>query len=122
MRRDIEYMTHLLEELSSFNNSEKLHLTDTAMTSFLRTLALSFAASLIDTPIEFISRIDPELPVLSIDTVKFRQLLLNLLSNARDALSAPGTSSVILHTYFFSRSTAVVSTPYRERQWVRHRS
>lgn len=93
MRRDIEYMTHLLEELSSFNNSEKLHLTDTAMTSFLRTLALSFAASLIDTPIEFISRIDPELPVLSIDTVKFRQLLLNLLSNARDALSAPGTSS-----------------------------
>ena len=38
MRRDIEYMTHLLEELSSFNNSEKLHLTDTAMTSFLRTL------------------------------------------------------------------------------------
>lgn len=93
MRRDIEYMTHLLEELSSFNNSEKLHLTDTAMTSFLRTLVLSFATSLIDTPIEFISRIDPELPVLSIDTVKFRQLLLNLLSNARDALSAPGTSS-----------------------------
>lgn len=88
MRQDIEYMTQLLEELSSYNNGERLNLTDTGMSSFLRTLALSFATSLIDTRIEFISKIGPDLPVLSIDTVKFRQLLLNLLANAKDALLA----------------------------------
>ena len=88
MRQDIEYMTQLLEELSSYNNGERLNLTDTGMSSFLRTLALSFATSLIDTRIEVISKIGPDLPVLSIDTVKFRQLLLNLLANAKDALLA----------------------------------
>ena len=88
MRQDIEYMTQLLEELSSYNNGERLNLTDTGMSSFLRTLALSFATSLIDTRIEFISKIGPDLPILSIDTVKFRQLLLNLLANAKDALLA----------------------------------
>ena len=77
----------LLEELSSYNNGERLNLTTTGMTSWLRTLALSFAASLIDTPIEFVSRIDPDLPVLPIDQVKVRQALFNLLGNAREALS-----------------------------------
>ena len=75
MREDVEYMTRLLEELSSYNNGEWLNLTATGMTSWLRTLALSFAASLIDTPVEFVSRIDPDLPVLPIDQVKFRQAL-----------------------------------------------
>lgn len=96
MRQDIEYMTQLLEELSSYNNGERLHLTDTGMSSFLRTLALSFAASLIDTRIEFISNIGPDLPVLPVDTVKFRQLLLNLLSNAKDALLAVDRPSLTL--------------------------
>lgn len=96
MRQDIEYMTQLLEELSSYNNGERLTLTDTGMSSFLRTLALSFAASLIDTDIEFISLVGPDLPVLPIDTIKFRQLLLNLLANAKDALLASNHSVLTL--------------------------
>lgn len=96
MREDVEYMTRLLEELSSYNNGERLNLTATGMTSWLRTLALSFAASLIDTPIEFVSRIDPDLPVLPIDQVKFRQALFNLLGNARDALSDGANPAPVL--------------------------
>ena len=88
MREDVEYMTRLLEELSSYNNGEWLNLTATGMTSWLRTLALSFAASLIDTPVEFVSRIDPDLPVLPIDQVKFRQALFNLLGKAGIRTSA----------------------------------
>ena len=72
MREDVEYMTRLL------------------------TLALSFAASLIDTPVEFVSRIDPDLPVLPIDQVKFRQALFNLLGNARDALSEGANPAPVL--------------------------
>ena len=86
-------MKQLLEELSAYNNGQRLSPSSTDFDIFLKKISLSFASSIIETDIEFISRIDPELPVLSIDTVKFRQLLLNLLSNARDALSAPGTSS-----------------------------
>ena len=66
MRQDIEYMNQLLAELSSYNNGEKLTLTSSDTTVFLRTLVLSFASSLMDTKIEF----------------------LNLLRNAQDAVSS----------------------------------
>ena len=92
MRQDIEYMNQLLEELSSYNNGEKLTLTSSDTTVFLRTLVLSFASSLMDTEIEFTSRIAPNLPALLIDSVKIRQTLLNLLRNAQDAVSSPRDS------------------------------
>ena len=92
MRQDIEYMNQLLAELSSYNNGEKLTLTSSDTTVFLRTLVLSFASSLMDTEIEFTSRIAPNLPALLIDSVKIRQTLLNLLRNAQDAVSSPRDS------------------------------
>ncbi|MGF0033775.1 sensor histidine kinase [Bariatricus sp. SGI.154] len=86
MHQDIEYMKQLLEELSSYNNGERLTLSDINADVFLKTLALSFASSILDTEIEFTSRIAPNLPVITIDSIKIRQTLLNLLSNARDAV------------------------------------
>lgn len=87
LHRDIEYMNQLLEELSSYNNGGRLHLAAVDMNSFLKKLALSFASSLTDTDIEFSSRISPDLPDSCVDAVKIRQTLLNLLRNARDAVS-----------------------------------
>lgn len=86
LHRDIEYMNQLLEELSSYNNSERLNLAAVDMASFLKKLALSFASSLADTDIEFSSRIPTSLPDACIDSVKIRQTLLNLMRNARDAV------------------------------------
>ena len=104
MRRDVEYMTRLLEELSAFQNGETLHLTETPMSSYLRALALSFAASLADTDIEFVSRIGPELPVLLVDQIKLRQALLNLLANARDALLSSADMKKHLQLSFCSQA------------------
>ncbi|MCI8666210.1 MAG: GHKL domain-containing protein [Dorea sp.] len=86
MRQDIEYMTQLLEELSSYNNGEKLFLTKIDTDTYLKSLALSFASSILDTEIEFTSRIASGLPSITIDTVKLKQTLLNLLGNAKDAV------------------------------------
>lgn len=88
MHQDIEYMNQLLEELSSYNNGEQLHLVAVNTSVFLKKSALSFATSLTDTDIEFTSRIEPELPQTRIDSVKIRQALLNLLRNAQDAVKA----------------------------------
>lgn len=88
MRQDIEYMTQLLEELSTYNNGECLHLSAVDTVPFLETLVLSFAASILDTNIEFTSRIKPDIPSVTMDPIKIRQLLLNLLGNAKDALLA----------------------------------
>ncbi len=89
MHHDIEYMNQLLEELSSYNNGGQLHLVPVDTAAFLKKLSLIFASSLVDTDIEFTSRIAPKLPQTCIDSVKISQTILNLLRNARDAVSTP---------------------------------
>ena len=86
--KDVEYTNLLLEELSIYNNSDRLALTPTDTASFFKTTALSFAASITDTDIEFTSRISEELPEINCDSIKLRQVVLNLLRNAQDGVLA----------------------------------
>lgn len=87
LRGDIEYMNELLNELSSYNNGERLSRETIDTENFLKSIVLSFAASLTGTSIEFISQIMPGLPDISADRTKLRQVILNLLKNAREAVS-----------------------------------
>ena len=87
LRHDIDYMINLLEELSSYNNSSRLHLKTIDSSYFFRKLALSFAASVANENIEFVSKIEPDLPFIQCDDVKLREVFLNLLFNARDAVN-----------------------------------
>ena len=94
--QDVEYMNLLLNELSSYNNSNKLNLSIINTASFFKAAALSFAASIVDTDIEFVSKIPSDLPDISGDKVKLRQIILNLLANAKDAvLSGKATNPQI---------------------------
>ncbi len=97
LHNDIEYMNQLLNELSSYNNSEHLTLEMIDTGDFLKLLVLSFATSLTDTGIEFTSHIEPGLPAITGDSVKLRQVLLNLLRNAKDAV--PDDGSITFHAY-----------------------
>lgn len=90
--KDVEETRLLLEELSVYNNSQKLNPENTDAVSFFRTCALSFATSLIRTDIEFVSQIPQDLPHLCCDRRKIRQVLLNLLKNAKDAVSSENIS------------------------------
>lgn len=83
LHQNIEYMNQLLEELSSYNNGERLNVSQIETNSFLKTLVLSFASSLVDTDIVFTSKISPRLPRINGDSIKLRQLLLNLLRNEK---------------------------------------
>ena len=87
LHQDIEYMTLLLEDLSSYNNGERLELTPVSTSTYFRRIALSFASSIVDTDIEFTSHIPENLPEISVDPIKLRQAILNLLRNACDALN-----------------------------------
>ena len=91
MREDIEFMISLLQELSAYNNGERINRSSFSAFDFFSHLCLSFAASCAETDIEFTSRISPELPVIQGDKVKLQEVFLNLLRNAGDAVSAHGT-------------------------------
>lgn len=86
MRQDIEYMNDLLNDLSLYNNNDLLKFSPVDSNTFLKTVALSFAASIVHTDIQFTSTIPPQLPTIHADAVKLRQLILNLLANAKDAV------------------------------------
>ncbi|MGN1167267.1 MAG: nitrogen regulation protein NR(II) [Lachnospiraceae bacterium] len=88
LMQDVEYIKLLLEELSSYNNSSKLNTSLTESDTFFKAVSLSFAAAIADTDIEFVSQISPDLPDIICDSVKIRQILLNLLGNAKDAVSS----------------------------------
>lgn len=96
LRQDLDYMVLLLDELSLYNNSRKLTLSNIDSNTFFRKLSLSFAASIANTDIEFVSKIAPGLPALQCDTIKLREVFLNLLTNARDAVSDSKEPSIHL--------------------------
>lgn len=87
---DVEFMKELLEELSSLNNGDSLRIEPIDTTSFLRSIALSFATSIEDRPIEFTSKIPDDLPLLLGDKTKLQQVLLNIMKNAKEALLESG--------------------------------
>ena len=91
LRSDLEYMSQLLTELSTYNNGERLHTERFSSLEFLQKICLSFAASCTDTDIEFTSKLPETLPLLTGDRVKLQEVLLNLLRNAKDAVSSQGT-------------------------------
>lgn len=106
LHQDIEYMTHLLEDLSSYNNGERLSISSVDTETFLKSLVLSFAASLTDTDIQFTSKIEPGLPVICADSVKLRAVLLNLLKNAREAVCQSNANPCItFHAYMLDISS-----------------
>ena len=87
LHHDLDYMITLLDELSSYNNSSRLHIKTIDSCSFFKKLSLSFAASIASQNMEFVSKIDPALPCIQCDEVKLREVFINLLFNARDAVN-----------------------------------
>ena len=97
LKEDTEYMQQLLNELSSYNNGNELAVASFSISALLKQIAISYAASLVDTNIEFTSYIAPDLPFIDGDRMKLKEVILNLLRNATDAvntISLPGTVSL----------------------------
>lgn len=88
---DIEYMNQLLNDFSSYAKSERLNLTTIEMRPFLEHLSLSFASSIAQTSVEYISKIDPHISQITVDKTKLQEVFLNMLKNAYEATAPDGT-------------------------------
>jgi signal transduction histidine kinase len=84
---DLEYMEQLLKDLSDFSKSETLQLSTFSLGTLLEKIALSFAADVVNSDIEFTAKISPSIPQITGDKTKLQEVFLNLLKNAFDAAS-----------------------------------
>lgn len=98
LTEDVEFIIQLLQDFSSYNNGEQLSLSTFDFSSFMKPLALSFASSLMHSDIIFTSHIPDNLPHITADSVKLKEVFLNLLQNAKEAIDTSG--SILLHTSY----------------------
>ena len=84
---NLDYIKQLLNDLSDYNNAKRLALKKTSMTDYLNTILSSVGPTFHYLGIALELHISPSLPELSIDQVKMKQALLNLLRNAAEAIT-----------------------------------
>ena len=83
--QDLDFLCQLLSELSAYNNGSTLRYQVFSLQELLRSVAVSFAISLEDASVCFRSSIDPAIKDYAGDQIKLREVLLNLLKNARES-------------------------------------
>ncbi len=86
---NLDYIKELLNELSNYNNAGSISPKDTDITSYLQNILSSIRPTLDYLNITLESDFPASLPVISIDRLKIRQALLNLLRNAQESISHP---------------------------------
>lgn len=87
---NMQFLISLLNELSDFNNSEKLILQTVNPYFIFREVVESVAPVLSKRDISVRLNKNTPVPVIQADELKIRQLLLNLIRNAADAIQANG--------------------------------
>lgn len=102
--QDVEFMACLLEDLSHFSHADSLHLSSFSFRSFLEYISLSFAASVAETDMEYISKIDSSINQITGDKTKLQEVFLNLLKNAYDAAMPDNTISL----YAYAKKDSIV--------------
>lgn len=87
---NLDYVKELLDELSTFNNANRITPKRTDTCAYLKTILSSVKPTLDYLEITLESDIPDSLPVMMLDQIKVRQMLLNLLKNAWEAVPVPG--------------------------------
>ena len=88
---DLSYIITLLDDLSDFSKSENLQLSHFSLRTLLEQIVLSFAASIVDSGVEFTAKISPSINQINGDKTKLQEVFLNLLKNAFEAAAPSQT-------------------------------
>ena len=87
---NMDFLKSLLNELSAFNNSEKLNLQNSNIYNTFCEVIESVTPALNERHITIdLQKLSP-IPVIKADGIKLRQLFLNLIRNASDAIETEG--------------------------------
>ena len=87
---NLDYVKELLDELSAFNNAGRIKTETVDTSSYLKTILSSVKPTLDYLNITFETEVPDSLPSMELDRIRIRQMLLNLLKNAWEAVPVPG--------------------------------
>lgn len=87
---NMHYLIALLEEFSSFNNCAKLNLKTVSLDAILRETVDSLTPLCQTLGISLLYQKETAIPLIQADPVKTRQVMRNLLTNAREAIGTQG--------------------------------
>ena len=87
---NLDYVKELLDELSAFNNAGHIKTENVDTCSYLKTILSSIKPTLDYLDITLETDITTFLPSIALDRIRVRQMLLNLLKNAWEAVPVPG--------------------------------
>lgn len=97
LSEEILYMKALLDDFTYYGSNSHLSLSTFSLRSLMEQVSLSFAASIEDTDVEYVSKIDDSITQITGDKTKLQEVFLNLLKNAFDASAPDGT--IYFHAY-----------------------
>lgn len=88
---NMDFLKYLLEEFSEFNNSKTLRTQELNLAQVFRETIESAVPSMQFQNITITLNMESDIPPLKADKIKLKQLILNLLRNAGEAISNQGT-------------------------------
>lgn len=95
---NMDFLKELLNEISSYNNSNTIQKVSVNIFAFLQNLAEELSPIFKAHRITFTLKKESALPPLAIDDAKFRQALLNLIRNSIESIGSDG--HITIRTYF----------------------
>ncbi len=90
VRRECQRLQSLLDDFLNFAKVRRLHLEPTDLNHQIDDVLEFFAPEAKEAGIEIVRYLDPELPHVMLDRAAFRQALLNLIINAKQAMPDGG--------------------------------
>lgn len=89
--KNMDFLKSLLEEFSSFNNSGKLHIQNLNLYHLLSDIVDSVTPACQTLEISVVLQKETAIPLILADETKIKQLILNLIRNAKEAIGTQGT-------------------------------
>lgn len=96
VREDVRYLSLLLDDFSQFSNAASLHRMPVDLNALAASAAASFASQFESRKMNLTFTPCENLPPVSADPVKLKQVLVNLLKNAMEAMNPGGAAALFL--------------------------
>ncbi|MDA8338457.1 MAG: ATP-binding protein, partial [Nitrospiraceae bacterium] len=87
----------IVEDLLNFARQTKIQPVDADINGIIESVASSMEARFKENGIEIVRNYDPAIPGIKADVDKMKQVFMNLLANARDAIKSGGVINISTH-------------------------